>query len=127
MSVQMANETTVCVRVLGSENKEWWLRWLMWQYLFFKFPVQLSCCISSGFTEFQSTFDNFTPLLSVLHQILQVIRGNTERFHGDLQYVFEVLFLASLGALALRQFTIEEFLWEEVIYHANNMTGPTKL
>ena len=91
------------------------------------FPAQLSCYISSGFTDFRCTFDNFTPLVSVLRQIFQAIRGDTERFHGDLQSVFEAHFLASLGALALRQFAVEQFLQEAVIFHADNMTGPTKL
>ena len=94
---------------------------------FSKFPMQLSCCVSSGFTDFSSMFDNFTPLVSALCQMFQTIRGDTERFHGDLQCVFEPLFLDSLGALALRQFAIEQFLREAVIFHADNMTGPIKL
>ena len=56
-------------------------------------------------SHFRSTFDNFTPLVSVLRQIFQAIRG--EIFHGDLQCVLESLFLASFGAFALRQFAIE--------------------
>ena len=36
-------------------------------------------------------------------------------------------FLASLGAFALRQFAIEQFLQEAVIFHVDNITGPTKL
>ena len=78
-------------------------------------------------SDFRSTFDNFTLLLSVLRQIFLAIRGNTERFHGDLQCVFEVLFLASLGPLTLRQFVVQQFLREEAIFHVDNMTGPTKL
>ena len=113
-------------RVLSSENKEWWWKWLMWQ-CFSKFPAQLSCCVSTGFTDFRSTFDNFPTLVSVLSQIFQAIRGDTERFHGDFQRVFEALFLASLGALSQRQFAVEQFLPEAVIFHADNMTGPTKL
>ncbi len=38
-----------------------------------------------------------------------------------------MLFLASLRALALRQFAVEQFLQETVVFHAHNMTGPTKL
>ena len=30
MSAQMANVTNLCVKVLDSENKEWWQQWLMW-------------------------------------------------------------------------------------------------
>ena len=86
---------------------------------FSKFLTLLSCCISSGFIDFCSTFDNFTPLASVLHQTFQAIRADTERFHGDL--------LCVLGVLALRQFTIEQFLWKAVIFHADNMTCPRKL
>ena len=65
---------------------------------FAKFPTQLSCCVFSGFTDM---FDNFTPLVSVLCQIFLAIRGDTERFQRDLQYVIEVLFLAFLGVLAV--------------------------
>ena len=71
-------------------------------------------------------FDNFTPLVSVLHQIFQAIRGDTERFHGEFQCVFEMLFQASLGALALRQFAVEQFFREVVIFHSD-MTGVVKL
>ena len=34
--------------------------------------------------------------------------SDTERFHGDLQCVFEALFLAFLGAFVLRQFAVEQ-------------------
>ena len=68
----------------------------------FLFHAQLSCCVSSGFTDFRSTFDNFMPLVSVLCLVFQAIRGDTERFYEDLQCVFEAPFLDSLGALALR-------------------------
>ena len=68
------------------------------------------------------------PLISVLRQILgAAIRGDAKRFHGYLQYVFEALFLAYLGAPALRQFAVEQFLWEAMIFRADYMTGPTKL
>ena len=76
-----------------------------------KFPVQLSCCGFSGFTDFRSTFDNFMPLVSVLHQIFQAIRSDIEIFHVALLCVFEVRFLASLRAFSLRQFGVEQFLW----------------
>ena len=113
-------------RVLGSENKEWWRQWLMW-LCFSKITALFSCCVSPGFIDFRFTFDNFTPLVSVLRQIFQEIWGDTERFHGDLQCIFEMLFLASMGALALRQFAVEQFLREAVIFHADNLTDPTKL
>ena len=127
MSVQMANETNLYVK------ESWPMRkrngggsgWCC--CAFSKFPAQLSCCISSGFTDFYSMFDNFMPLVSVLHQIFKTIRGDTKRFHRDLQCVFETLFLAYLGILALRQFTIEQFLWIAVIFQVDNMTGPMKL
>ena len=124
---ECANETNLCVEESREVRKtnggcSGWC-----DSAFSKFPVQLSCCVSSDFTDFHSMFDNLTPLLSVLHQIFQAIRDDTERFHGDLQCVFEVLFLASLGALALRQFAIDQSLWEAVIFHVNNMTGPMKL
>ena len=83
--------------------------------------------ISFGLKDFHSTFYNFMPLVSVLHHIFQAIRCNTERFCGDLQSVIEALFLVSLGTLALKQFAIEQLLWEVVIFHADNMTGPMKL
>ena len=102
MNVQMANETNLCT------EESWAVRTRNGcGSVFSKFLEQLLSCISSGFTDFHSLFDNFTPLLSVLHQIFQAIRGDNERFHGDFQCVFEVLFLAFLGALALRQFVIE--------------------
>ena len=48
-----------------------WKRLVWYGIAFSKFPLQLSCCISSGFTDFRSTFDNFTLLVSVLQQIFQ--------------------------------------------------------
>ena len=77
-------------------------------------------------SHFHSRFDNFMSLVSVLHLIFQAIRGDTQRFHGDL-CVFKVLFLASLGPFALRQFPVEHFLQGAVIFHADNVTGSTKL
>ena len=87
----------------------------------------LHSSVSSGFTDLRSTLDNFTPLVLVLRQIFQAIRCDTERFHGDLQCIFEALFLASWGALALRQFAVGQFLWEAMIFNVEIMTGPTKL
>ena len=55
------------------------------------------------------------------------IRDDIERFHGDLKCVFVALFLTSMGALAQRQFTVEQFFREAVIIHADNVTGSTKL
>ena len=122
MSAQVANETNLCA------EESWVVRTRNGGgSAFSKFPVQLSCCISSDFTDFRSTFDNFTPLVSVLCQIFWTIRGNSERFHGKLQCVFEAIFLAFLGALALRQFRVEQFLQEVVIFHADNMNSPMKL
>ena len=52
-------------------------------------------------------------------------------YYGDFMetfiYVFEALFLASMEVFALRQFAVVQFLREVVIFHADNMTGPTKL
>ena len=86
--------------------------------VFSKFHAQLSCCVSSGFTDFRSTFENFTPLVFILGQIFQAIRGDTKGFHGDLLWVFVELFLIYLGALALRQFVVDQFIREAVIFHA---------
>ena len=72
-------------------------------------------------------FDNFKPLLSVLRQIFLSIRGDTEIFRRGLQCVFEALFLASTGALALRQFVVEQVLRGAVIFHVDNMAGWRKL
>ena len=127
MSAQIANETNLyreeswAVRTRNGSSSGWC------GSVFSKLPAQLSCCVSFGFTDFRSTSDNFMPLVSVLRQIFQAIRSDTERFHGDLQCIFEALFLASLGALALRQFAIEQLLQEVVIFHVDNMTGPMKL
>ena len=118
----MANETNLCMK------ESWAVRTRNGGGSgFSKFPVQLSCCVSFGFTDFCSMFDNFMPLVSVLCQIFQSIRADTERFQGEIQCVFEVPFLVSLGALALRMFAIKQFLQEVVIFHADNMTSPTKL
>ena len=81
VSTQMGNEANLCAeeswavrtRNGGGSNSA-----------FSKFPEQLTSCVSSGFTDFRSTFDNFTPLVSVLRQIFQAIRGDTERFRGNL-------------------------------------------
>ena len=110
-------------KVLGSVGGNGWCG-----IAFSKFPALLSYCDSSGLTDFRPTSDNFTLLVSAFRQIFQAInKGVTERFHGDFQCVFEVLFLASLGALVPRQFAVEQFLQKAVIFHADNMTGPTKL
>ena len=77
-------------------------------------------------SDFRFTFNNFTTLISVLCQIFQAIRNDTKKFHEDLQCVFEALFLASFGALALRQFAVAQFHREVVIFHADR-TDPTKL
>ena len=93
VSAQMANEANLfaeeswAVRTRNGGSSGWC------GSAFSKFPAQLSCCVSSCFTDFRSSFDNFTPLVSVLCQIFQAIRSATERFHGDVQSVFEVLFL----------------------------------
>ena len=111
MSVQMANETTLCaeeswvVRTRNHGSSGWY------GSAFSKFPAQLSSCVSSGFIDFHSKFGNFTPLLSILRQVFRAIRVNTERFYGDLQCVFEVLSLSALGVLALRQFAVEQFFF----------------
>ena len=41
--------------------------------------------------------------------------------------VFEAPFLESSEAFALKQFVVEQFFGEAVIFNADNMTGPTKL
>ena len=123
---QMATEANLCaeesltVRTRNNGGSVWY------GSAFSKSPVRLSCCVPSCFTDFRSTLDNFMPLVPVLCQIFQAIRDDTKRFHGDLQCVFEAIFLASLKAFALRQFVVEHFLWEVVIFHADDLTGPTK-
>ena len=125
VSTQMANEANLCaeeswtVRTRNGGGTGWC------GSAFPKFPAQLSCCVPSCFTDVRSTFDNFTSL--VLYQIFKTIRSDIEKFHGDLQCVFEALFQTSIGALALRQFAVEQFFREAVIFYTDNMTGPTKL
>ena len=81
MRVQMANETILCaeeswvVRTKNDGGSGWC------SSAFSKFPMLLSYCNSSGFPEFRSTFDNFTPFVSVLRQIFPVIRVDTKRIH----------------------------------------------
>ena len=58
--------------------------------------------VSSDFIDFHSMFDN-------------------ERFHGNLQCVFEMLFLASKTAHRRAVF------WKVMILHVDNMISPTKL
>ena len=120
VSAQMANETNLCA-------EESWAVRIRNGGAFSKFPAQLSCCVPSCFTDTHSTSDTFMPLVSVLRQIFHTIWGDTERFHGHHPCVFKALSLASLGAPALTQFAAEHFLQEVVIFHADNMTGPTKL
>ena len=122
VSAQVANETNLCVkeswtvRTRNGGASDWY------GSAFSKFPAQLSCCITlQTFALNLTTSHHF----SVLHQIFQAMEAIS--FHGDLQCVFEVLFLASFGALALRQFTVEQSLQAAVIFHADHMTGPTKL
>ena len=47
--------------------------------------------------DFRSMLDNFTPLASVLCRYSWLLGGETERFHGDLQCLLEVLFSGFLG------------------------------
>ena len=118
VSAQMTNETNLCaeeswaVRTRNSGGSGWCCS------AFSKFTSQLGWCVSSGFTEFHSMFDNFTLLVSVLWQIFQAIRGDTKDF---METIIEALLLASLGTLILRQ-----FLQGAVIFHSDNMTGPKK-
>ena len=59
--------------------------------------------------------------------MFESIRSDTESVHEDRSCTFEVLFQAYMGTLALRQFTIEQYLREAVIFNADNMTRPTML
>ena len=123
VSAQMANETNLWAEMFWTVRRRnvggrGWCDWA-----FSKFPAKLSCSVSSGFADFRSTFDNFAQLASVLRQVFQAIRGNTERF----QCIFEALFLASFGTLAQRQFAVEQFFQEAVIFHADNMTGSKRI
>ena len=56
--------------------------------IFSKFPVQLSCYISSGFTDFSSTFDNFMPLVFVLCQLGAILKDFMETFSVSLKCSF---------------------------------------
>ena len=66
LSAQMDNETNLCaeeswaVRTRNGGGSSWC------GCAFSKFPVQLSCLISTGLTDFHFTLDNFMPLVSVL-------------------------------------------------------------
>ena len=82
------------------------------------------CC---SVTVFLLVSQTFTPLVSVLRQIFKAIRSDTKRFHGDLLYVFEALFLASFEHLPWDSSPYSSFFLEAVIFYADNMTGPTKL
>ena len=105
-------------RGLDNDIKEWLWQWLVRLSLFQVFcTAQLSCFF---------WFHRLSRHVSVLRQIFRAIRGDTERFHGDLQCVFEALSLASLGALALREFVAEKFLREVLIFHVDR-TWRTKL
>ena len=103
MRAKLADETNLCAeeswagRTRNGGGSGWY------GSAFSKFPAQTSCCVPSYFTDFRSTFYNFTPLVSVLHQIFQAVRDDTERFHGDLQCVFESFFLAYVRAITVRR------------------------
>ena len=108
--VQMANETNLYaeeswpVRTRNGSGSGWC------GSTFSKFPLLLSCCVPFFFTDFRSTFENFTPLVSVLSQIFQTNMSGKDlksfpdnyvtmkRFHGDLLCVFEALFSGLLGS-----------------------------
>ena len=45
----------------------------------------------------------------------------------SLQSIFEALPLASMGALAMLQFAIQQFLGEPVVWHADYMACPAQL
>ena len=60
----------------------------------------LSCCGPVRFAGFGTTLDGFMPLVSVLSHLLPVSVLNPKGLEGDLQGVFEVLLLSSLGAFA---------------------------
>ena len=92
MSAQMVNETNLCVeeswamRTRNGGGSGWCGTAIS------KFPVQLGYCVSSGFTNLRSMFDNFVLLVSVLHQIFQAIRGDTKRFCEDLPCLWSAFF-----------------------------------
>ena len=76
VNAKIANETNLCaeeswaVRTRNGDGSGWC------GSAFSKFLAQLSCCIPSCFTDFHSMFENFTPLVFVLCQIFQAIRGD---------------------------------------------------
>ena len=118
MSAQMANETNLCVeesmavRTRNGSGSGWcgsafskllhffWFHWLL----------TTSCHLSLFCVRYS-------------RQLGAILKDFIETFSVFLK----CFFLASLGALALRQFAIEQFLWKAVIFHADNMTGLTKL
>ena len=64
--------------------------------------------LCSSVATFLLVSQTFVPCLTTLHHLSMscaswiTIRGDTERSHGDLQCVFESIFLVCLGVLALR-------------------------
>ena len=118
VGAQMANGANQCpkeswaVRSRNGRGSDW--------CAFSKFPAQLSCGVPSCFRDFRSTFENFTPLVSVLCRIFEAVRGDIERFHGDLRCVFDALFLASTCSETVRRRAI--FSYTRALTHTHTHT-----
>ena len=107
MSAQMVNETNLRAEESWAVRTRKGSGWC--GSAFSKFPAQLSCCFSSSFKLLLHIWQFH---ITCLRQMFLAIRVNSERFHGDLQCVFEALFLASLGALPLSFFRRRwSFMW----------------
>ena len=87
----------------------------------------LSCCSPVRFAGFGATLDGCIPLVSVLSHLLPVNVRDPKGLEGDLQGVFEVLLLSSLGAFAFLKFPEQHFLWKSVVCHASHVPSPAEL
>ena len=98
VNAQIANETNLCIEeswpaTTRNGGGSGWCG-----SAFSKFPTQLSYCVSSGFTDFCSMFDNFTPFVSVLHQIFQAMRGQYWKISWRLSMCLWSTFSGLLGS-----------------------------
>ena len=102
-------DQSVCDKVLGSENKEWWRQWMMWPFL---------NVLRSSVAAFLLVSLSFVPCLTTSrHLSLFCARYSRqlEAIPKDFMETSSILFLASCAKIVRRRAV------------ADNMTGPTKL
>ena len=74
-----------------------------------------------------SFFDLGSPGSSILGNLFPGFRWNVTLLQCNFERVFIALPWSTSGALAMTQFSKENSLWQAIVRHASNMSGPSEL